>query len=52
MEYLAKEGQSIDALKENEKDRAIRRGQCLKKRAIWGDLETLNNFLNFNISTI
>lgn len=32
MEYLAKEGQSIDALKENEKDRAMRRGTMPKKK--------------------
>ena len=36
MEYLAKEGQSIDALKENEKDRAIRRGTMPKEKSNMG----------------
>ena len=36
MEYLAKEGQSIDALKENEKDRAMRRGTMPKEKSNMG----------------
>ena len=36
MEYLAKEGQSIDALKENEKDRTIRRGTMPKSKGNGG----------------
>ena len=32
MEYLAKEGQSIDALKENKKDRIIRGGTLPKEK--------------------
>ena len=36
MEYLAKEGQSIDALKENEKDRPIRRGTMPKEKSNMG----------------
>ena len=36
MAYLVKEEQSIDALKENEKDRSIRRGTIPKEKSTRG----------------